>query len=63
MGLSFAEDGGHAEDLHNLIFNEAAACILPDYLFSEYSGVSFWAENLHALGDLMSSRMEIGITF
>jgi hypothetical protein len=31
MGLSFAEDGGHAEDLHSLMFDEAAACVLPAF--------------------------------
>jgi hypothetical protein len=63
MGSSFADDGGHAEDLHNLMFDEAAACILPDHLFSEYSGVSFCAENLYTPDDWISSPMEIGIAF
>jgi hypothetical protein len=45
------------------MFDEAAACILPGYLFSGYSGVSFCAENLYTPRDLMSSPMEIDIAF
>jgi hypothetical protein len=63
MGLSFAEDGGHARDLHNLMSGEAAVCGLPDLLFLEYSGVSIWAENLYTPRNLISSPMEIGIAF
>jgi hypothetical protein len=34
-GPEYAEDGGHSEDLHNLMFDEASRCVLPDDLISK----------------------------
>jgi hypothetical protein len=53
-GPQFTEDGGHSEDFHNLMFDEAAVCILPDYLIAELE-----ANNTPAL----RNRRGSGITF
>jgi hypothetical protein len=61
LGPHFADDGGHQEDLRNIIFDEAASCIFPEELLPEYQGtIPFWAENVYVDGDLVASPMEIG---
>jgi len=48
-GHIYADDGGHQDDLRNLMFDPAAACVLPDEFFPEYNRdgfIPFWAQNV-----------------
>jgi hypothetical protein len=36
LGLHFAEDGGHQEDLHNIMLDESDSCIFSDKLLSDH---------------------------
>jgi hypothetical protein len=60
LGPQFAEDGGHQEYLQSLMFGEAASCILPEELLSDYrSTIPFWAESVYVEDDLVASPFKV----